>query len=86
MPNTPIVIQESIFRLKEDVGTGDQFFHHVQSTASTVWNVAHNLNKYPVVTVSDENGNKVEVDYQYIDTNNVRITSVFPTKGNADFS
>lgn len=47
---------------------------HVQSQASSTWNVTHNLNKYPSVTIVDSAETEVIGDVQYIDSNNLTIT------------
>lgn len=52
----------------------DRTFIYTQSTASTIWRIPHNLNKYPAVTVKDSNGNIVIGELDYTDTNNVKIT------------
>ncbi len=37
------------------VGSGDLHFEHTQSAASDQWDVTHNLNKKPAVSVLDSN-------------------------------
>lgn len=46
---------------------------HYQDSASTLWTVNHNLNKFPSVTVVDSAGNVVFGDVEYVDANNVKI-------------
>lgn len=46
---------------------------HRQDAASDTWNVAHNLNKYPSVSVIDSGDNVVYGDITYIDKNNLQI-------------
>jgi|SRR5215831_11679927 len=62
-------------------GTGDLHFTWTQSTLSAVWNVVHNLGKFPAVSVVDSGGNEVETDVDYIDTNNLKVTFGAATSG-----
>lgn len=55
--------------LSSFVGT----YTHDQGIPSTVWNVAHNLNKTPSVTVVDSAGEIVNGRVIYIDNNHVNI-------------
>jgi hypothetical protein len=47
---------------------------HNQSTPSNIWNIEHNLDKYPSVTVVDSGGSVVEGEVDYIDRNNITLT------------
>lgn len=47
---------------------------HDQMVASAVWNVIHNLNGFPNVTVVDSSGAQVEGEVFYIDGNHITIT------------
>lgn len=49
-------------------------YEHIQSTASAEWSIAHNLGKFPSVTVVDSAGTVVYGDVTYIDSNNLKIT------------
>jgi hypothetical protein len=44
-----------------------------QMIPADTWEIEHNLNKYPSVTVIDSAGTQVEGDVTYIDTNNLTI-------------
>ena len=59
--------------------TDDKNFVFTQATPSTVWEINHNLNKYPAVIIVDDNKNIVMADVIYIDVNNITIsfTKVF---------
>lgn len=46
---------------------------HEQSVASATWEIQHNLDRYPSVTVVDSAGDVVHCDAKYIDRNNVRL-------------
>lgn len=51
----------------------DKHFTFTQNIASDVWEVEHNLNKYPGVTIVDSAENVVIGDIIYLDENNVRL-------------
>lgn len=48
-------------------------YMHRQDASSDTWNVNHNLNKYPSVSVVDSGDNVVYGDVTYIDKNNLQI-------------
>ena len=54
-------------------GEGDKTYVYTQSFATTEWNIIHNLNKYPSVTIVDDNLNRVIGEVQYIDLNTVKV-------------
>lgn len=58
-------------------------FIHEQGVASPVWNVEHNLNKYPAVSVVDSAGNEIIAEVTYLDLNNITITMTSAFKGKA---
>ena len=49
-------------------------FVFTQGLAATTWNITHNLNKFPSITVIDTGNTVVTGEYTYIDTNNVTLT------------
>src|SRR5665213_1181258 len=51
----------------------DRFYAHTQSLPATTWNVAHNLGKFPSVTVVDSAGTQVMGAVVHIDANNLVI-------------
>ena len=55
---------------------------HIQnfSVTNTV-NVAHNLSKYPAITVVNSAGDEVEGDINYVDANHVVVTFSAPFSG-----
>ena len=55
------------------VVSNDKTYLHIQDVASNEWNINHNLNKYPSVTVIDSANNEVVGDVEYIDNNNLII-------------
>ena len=56
------------------VGGGDKSYVHDQGSPSDTWEVQHNLNKNPSVTIVDSIGMVVHGDIEYVDKNNVTIT------------
>ena len=65
---------------------GDKTFVYNQVTSSEIWEVKHNLDKYPAVTVVDSGGSVVIGEVVYIDKNNVRITFTSAFSGKAYFN
>ena len=64
----------------------DKNFVYVQATSSNIWEITHDLNKYPAVTVVDSGGSVVIGEIVYIDKNNVRITFASAFSGKAYFN
>lgn len=60
----------------------DKFFTFDQPSASSVWNIQHNLKKFPSVSVVDSANNIVQGFTTYLDNNNLTIsfTSAFSGK------
>ena len=52
----------------------DKTFEFTQGVPSTAWNIQHNLNKFPSITVIDTADTVVTGQYTYIDNNNVTLT------------
>jgi len=87
-----LIVNESEIREETDVNLQSQIndisilangYVHEQGVASPIWEVQHNLNKYPSVTVVDSAENVIISDVEYIDKNNVKITMVGASKGRA---
>jgi hypothetical protein len=53
---------------------GDLHYVYTQSSSSATWNIAHNLNKYPSVTIIDSAGDYVDGLITYVDANNLTLT------------
>lgn len=62
---------------------GDKHKEHVQSIASDVWLVEHNLNKIPSVTVIDANKSEVECEVEHTDADNLVLRFSIPISGKA---
>jgi hypothetical protein len=55
-------------------GGGDKTFVYNQPTPSAVWNITHNLDKYPSVSVVDSAGTTVFGNVEYLTINEVMVT------------
>ena len=53
---------------------GAPTFVFTQGVPATTWNIQHNLNNFPSITVIDNAGTVVSGQYTYIDNNNVTLT------------
>lgn len=65
---------------------GDKNFHHVQSAPSRVWEVNHNLEKYPSVTIIGVDGSEYEGQVDHIDKNTALLTFSEAFAGYADLN
>ena len=61
----------AVFQLSSQ---GAPTFVFTQTVAATVWNVNHNLGKFPSITVIDTANTVVTGEYTYTDNNNVILT------------
>ena len=52
----------------------DKTFEYTQGVPATTWNIQHNLNNFPSITVIDTADTVVTGQYTYIDNNNVTLT------------
>lgn len=67
-------------------GGGDAHYAHIQSTPEAVWEVTHNLNKKPTITVVDSADTMVMGEVEYINNNSVRLTFAGAFSGKAYFN
>ena len=67
-------------------GGGDAHYAHTQSTPEAIWEVTHNLNKKPTVTVVDSADTMVMGEVEYINNNSVRLTFAGAFSGKAYFN
>lgn len=65
---------------------GDKSYHHEQVNPSRVWEISHNLAKYPTVTITDISGNEYEGDVKQIDENMIVLTFSAALAGYADLN
>lgn len=59
---------------KGDPGPPGSYYEHVQSQASTVWEIVHNLNCYPDVAFIDTTQRRFYGPFVYQDTNTIIAT------------
>lgn len=64
----------------------DKYIRFTQNIPSAVWEINHNMNKNPSVTVVDSAGTCVEGQVQYTDNNNLVITFSADFSGFADLN
>ena len=64
-------------------GGADATYTHTQSSPATVWTIAHNLGRYPSITVVDNLGGQLYPDVRYLDADIVQITHSVPLTGRA---
>lgn len=65
------------------VGCGDKTYIHIQSLASDVWHVIHNLKKYPSVSIVDSGGSLVVGEVTYLSENTLDISFSASFSGSA---
>lgn len=61
----------------------DKKYTHNQIASSTIWNIVHNLNKKPNVTVVDSGDNVCIGEIQYISDNVINIVFNYEFSGKA---
>lgn len=61
----------------------DKNYVHDQGADSATWNITHNLNKHPSVTVRDTSSRIVEGEVTYVDNNSLTIEFNAPFSGTA---
>jgi hypothetical protein len=49
------------------------YYEYIQTLPSAIWEIEHNLNKFPTVTVTDSAGSVVEGDIYFVNYNKIRI-------------
>ena len=64
----------------------DKTYRHIQNSASDVWTINHNLNKYPSVTVQDSAGSIVIGEVTYNNKNTITLTFNGAFSGEAHFN
>ena len=69
-----------------DSSSFDKNYVHVQSVASNQWNITHDLNKYPSVSIIDSGNNIVIGDIEYNSLNSVILRFNASFSGKAYFN
>ena len=72
--------------LNSNQALADKNYVHNQVTVSSTWVVAHNLNKFPSVTVVDSAGTTVVGEITHNSINQATITFSAPFSGKAYFN
>ncbi len=77
---TVMYVDTEISRVESMIGVATYIYE--QTTASNEWIIAHNLNKYPSVTVTDSALSVVYGEIEYTDSNNliIRFNGAFTGK------
>lgn len=80
----PEVIRAEIEEYLQDHGIQNPgFLYDRNSIVASSWIIDHNLNKYPQVTLIDDDGNSFEADIFYSSLNQVTVVFAEPTSGKA---
>ena len=61
-------------------------YAHTQGVSASTWNIVHNLNFKPNITIIDSAGSVVEGEIEYLDSNNLVLTVAYAFSGNAYLS
>ena len=67
-------------KTSEELGLGSNFVYE-QVDLSAEWIIEHNLEKYPIVSIIDDNGDEVEADIHYDSLNQITINFNKEVKG-----
>lgn len=65
---------------------GGGTYMHTQTTPAAVWTAAHNLGRYPSVSIVDHLGNLMLADVRFVDADTVQIAHAAPTIGKVYFN
>ena len=71
------------YTITVDEAEGDAFFEFVQGIPSAQWDIVHNLNKFPSITVVDTANTTVIGSYEYTSTDTVTLNFSAPFAGKA---
>jgi hypothetical protein len=69
--------------INPDINPGDKTYVYTQAVAAVLWIIQHDLNKYPSVSVVNDDNTQVFGEVEYIDENNLTITFTAPFSGKA---
>ena len=67
----------------DSVENADKHFEFTQGTPSTQWDIVHNLDKFPSISVVDTAGTTVIGSYEYVTNNRVILNFSEPFAGRA---
>ena len=94
LPSLAVVFDKKFVVIQSPMGPqgaagpvgSDLTYRHVQGVAATVWNVTHNLSKFPSVTVVDTAGSEVEGKVEHLSNTQARLTFSAAFSGEAFFN
>lgn len=69
--------------VNHNVITAKAKYTHDQSVAARTWEIQHDLNDFPSVTVVDSAGTVFDCRVTYVDSNHCRVEMNLPIKGKA---
>src|ERR1700722_73528 len=64
-------------------GSGDLHFVYTQGSAESIWEITHNLGKFPSVSAEDTAGGNLEGTVEYISENKLKVIYSAATGGKA---
>ena len=70
----------------KELDSGDKTFHYEQLIPIRVWEIYHNMNKFPSVTITDFNGIEYEATFRYYSKNMLQIYFSNPFAGIAELN
>lgn len=65
--------QGNVGTIQDFLNDLDKHYEHNQILPNEIWNIQHNLDKFPSITVIDSADTVVYGEMQYIDKNNLRV-------------
>lgn len=80
----PAIIQAEIEQYLEEHGVSSPGYVYDRNYISAAsWTIDHNLNKYPQITIIDDEGYQIEADVLYGNLNQVTVMFAEPQSGKA---
>lgn len=79
-PSAPLKLSQELL---DEIHRGGNTFVFEFDASQAQWEINHNLNKRPSVTVVDSAETVMTCAVEYVDANNIRITFNAPFKGTA---
>ncbi len=59
-------------------GVGEAFKHE-QLDPATITDIGHGLDRFPSVTLTELDGTIMEAEVRFVDSNNIRVRTTYPT-------
>lgn len=75
--------QGNVGTIQDFLNDLDKHYVHKQQASENIWNITHNLDKYPSVTVVDTGFTVVYGEIEYVSKNELRIIFTDPFSGEA---